>query len=696
MANKRLNATITIGGTMLGSLKAAFGSTTSGLKGISKEIQEVTNRQKLLGRSISAFRAAGKDVEGLRAKYAQTVTTIDRLRQAQDRLNKSQERYSRAKVVSGKLTGAGVAAGATGLALGGVLSTGVHAAIKRENEVNIIKNSGLSEADQKALISAASGSKQFGVSVTDAFTTVRELQASLGSASHAIEALPIALKAKSGLQLYNRQHAGHEIEDGAMYALAKIADERGGASSGEEMHRQFNFAFRGITASQGKVSAEDWLAAQRGAKAAGIGATPDAFFGDSFMVQALSAPQYGKALSTLNNAWIGGHQDAHKFTNMYRDGLLQGEGKNFSLKNGLVTGYTADALVDSKLLISDQQAWVEKYLMPLAQKKHIDLSDSAAVQKFVSDYTSNTNAGNVIFQRLYNHVAIDRDRANYQTAHDAEQSDQQNQQSTAGKMDNARARLDDAQTRVGNVLIPSVATGMEKLAGALESLNKWADENPRTMQAVVVGLGGLTAGLILASPVLMAAGGALTLMAGIKLARTVSSLRELEGAAGGVSTAAGSAAKGIMGLVGKLAVAYAVGSGIDAVLGKLGVGGKEIDQAKDDKNWSRMNWWQKLESGLARTIETGGHVAGLDNLSNEAQAKRIANETAFLNGKNALPQPAPRGAGATNDNRQYNITFQQQPGQSGKDAANELLTRLGTPRQATAGGLGTGLYDTGF
>jgi hypothetical protein len=688
MANKRLNTTIVIGGTITGALKGALGAAESGLKKISGEMGRVTKRQVLLGKSIQTFSRMGKDVSALRSEYAKTVDTIDRLRRAQERLNREQSRYTKAKGVAGSMRGAATTVGASGLAIGGVLATGIHAAVKRENEVNIIKNSGLSAADQKSLISAAGGSRQFGVSVTDAFKTARELQASLGSASHAVEALPTALQAKSGLQLYNREHAGHEVEDGAMYALAKIADERGGASSAEEMRKQMDYAFRGITASQGKVSAEDWLAAQRGAKAAGIGASHDAFFGDSFMVQALGAPQYGKAISTLNNAWIGGHQDAHKFTNMLADGLL--DRRKVKLKNGLVTNYKSDALVDNKLLIEDQQAWVEKHLLPLAKRKGVNLGDSAAVQKFVSDYTSNTNAGNVLFQRMFNRTAIERDRTNYKSAHGIEESDKANQQSTAGKVDNARARLDDAQERVGRVLIPAFATAMERTADVLEKVNRFADENPRLMKGIVMGLGGLAVGLTVAAPLLVTAGGALQLFATIRLARSVASLRELEGAANGVNGAAGGAAKGILGFIGKLGMAATLA---EVALGVAKAAGlPDVDAGKGADDVKNGRWWAAsahLPAGdflRALAARTGGK----SNAEISASLTGGQNPTA----PTVPPLATARSASAApaQDNRQYHVEFHQQPGQPGKDAAREVMTRLGAP----ANKLGSGLYDTGF
>src|SRR5205085_1297553 len=109
------------------------------------------------------------------------------------------------------------------------------------------KNSGLSKHDTDALIAAGNATKQFGVSKTEGFHTLRELQASLGSAHHAVEALPVTLRAVSGLQLYNRSHSGNEIDNAASYSMAKLADERGGATSPEEMEKQMNLAFKGVT-----------------------------------------------------------------------------------------------------------------------------------------------------------------------------------------------------------------------------------------------------------------------------------------------------------------------------------------------------------------------------------------------------------------------------------------------------------------
>lgn len=94
MANKQLNATITIGGAVAGSLRTAIGSTTSSLGKIGTEIKRVTREQKMLTDSIRTFGGMGKNVDNLRQRYSQTVIQIERLTAAQRRL----ERVEKARV----------------------------------------------------------------------------------------------------------------------------------------------------------------------------------------------------------------------------------------------------------------------------------------------------------------------------------------------------------------------------------------------------------------------------------------------------------------------------------------------------------------------------------------------------------------------------------------------------------------------
>jgi len=109
--------------------------------------------------------------------------------------------------------------------------------------------------------------------------------------------------------------------------------------------------------------------------------------------------------------------------------------------------------------------------------------------------------------------------------------------------------------------------------------------------------------------------------------------------------AAGGATNLLRGVALPAIVAGAVGYGVDAAAGALGVGGNEIDEEQDEKNWQAANLLEKAQSGLARTIENIGSFVGLTNMANQARSQRIASETAYLAGKTGS---AANGAGVPN------------------------------------------------
>ena len=90
MANKRLNATITIGGAVASSLKSAFGTVKGEATKIGSALRDLEGRQRKLSEAIKTFGAMGKNVDGMRARYAEVTKQVERLRAAHERLNRVQ------------------------------------------------------------------------------------------------------------------------------------------------------------------------------------------------------------------------------------------------------------------------------------------------------------------------------------------------------------------------------------------------------------------------------------------------------------------------------------------------------------------------------------------------------------------------------------------------------------------------------
>ncbi len=116
MSNKKLNAIITIGGEIAGSLRTAIGSTTSQLGKIGSEIQRVKKQQSMLGESIRTFGSMGKNVDNLRARYSSVTDELNRLTKAQERLNRVEKLRQQNTAIrngSAKVLGGAMAASAT-------------------------------------------------------------------------------------------------------------------------------------------------------------------------------------------------------------------------------------------------------------------------------------------------------------------------------------------------------------------------------------------------------------------------------------------------------------------------------------------------------------------------------------------------------------------------------------------------------
>ena len=113
MANKKLNATITIGGAITGALKSALGTTRDKLQEIGSTIRKLEREQRLLGTSIQTFGAMGKNVDGLRARYSAVTAEIEKTRRAQERLRAASEGMAAGR---SQMASAGVALGAAAAA----------------------------------------------------------------------------------------------------------------------------------------------------------------------------------------------------------------------------------------------------------------------------------------------------------------------------------------------------------------------------------------------------------------------------------------------------------------------------------------------------------------------------------------------------------------------------------------------------
>ncbi len=113
MANKRLNAIITIGGAVSASLGSALGGAKSKIMEVGDAVRKLEQRQKLLGNTIQELRKSGMAVGSLQSKYAAVTREIEKQRAALQRLKAIEDKRSAFKSAVGDVAGKAAAVGAT-------------------------------------------------------------------------------------------------------------------------------------------------------------------------------------------------------------------------------------------------------------------------------------------------------------------------------------------------------------------------------------------------------------------------------------------------------------------------------------------------------------------------------------------------------------------------------------------------------
>lgn len=127
--NKRLNATITLGGAISGTLRSALGTTKNKLGEIGDAVKRLSREQRMLGDSIQTFGRMGKNVDGLRAKYAAVTAELEKMRRAKQRLATIEDAQKANLSRRGELRGQMFDA----VAIGAAAAAPISAAIKFEN-----------------------------------------------------------------------------------------------------------------------------------------------------------------------------------------------------------------------------------------------------------------------------------------------------------------------------------------------------------------------------------------------------------------------------------------------------------------------------------------------------------------------------------------------------------------------------------
>lgn len=152
---------------------------------------------------------------------------------------------------------------------------------------------------------------------------------------------------------------------------------------------------------------------------------------------------------------------------------------------------------------------------------------------------------------------------------------------------------------------------------------------------------------------------------------------------------------------------FILGLGLDMGLGMFGVGqglDEEALTAQDEENWNRATTLEKIQSSIPRGIEHIGNLFGLTNISAQARADRIKDETEYMQRTRPANRSSERQlerAAATVTQRQAKLEKGVPPGSTSfssrfADYINQSISNMTTWAMSASPMLAAALAGMGF
>lgn len=522
MAEKRLKASIIIGGLMDGSLRSAMSGTQSGFRRIGDAISGARKHASRLNEEIKALDSSGGSVEKLKLKYDTLAKAISRAEDAQKRLRSSEARSARIGEIGSGLRSRAVGVGATGALFSPMTISGVREAQKMEQQTAQIGALGVGEDVTRSAVGFARTVKQYGTSQVAAVEMMRDALSVFGSLTEAKIALPILER----VRFANSSIYGHEKGEEAtknFVDMTRVIDNRGGGNDSASFKRQADFIQQVYSVSGGRIVPKEWLDLSTHASIAGKSMSDAAFYYQNMpLINDMgSGAKVGTGLRNIYSHVVQGSNTVREVRAMERYHLIGDVSKVQHDKVGQVSHINPGALIGSQLLgygknsVFDPYQWMKKYLLPTLAKQGI--TGRSEVLAAIGSILGGGTGGGLMATMFTNQSNIDRDTKMASQAKTVDQSYDAAKQTSGGKQAGLRAGIDDARLALGEKLLGPYKHALDMANNALDKFNIFTERHPRLARNMALGIGAITVGMLLAAPAMVVAGSALNAYSGFAL-----------------------------------------------------------------------------------------------------------------------------------------------------------------------------------
>ena len=409
---------------------------------------------------------------------------------------------SRMRTRAGNLTAAGAHASVAGVATAAPIWKGLGESKHYELEKTRMGALGLGDGATKESIEFAKQMKAYGVSQVDKAELMRDALSVFADAHHAEMVLPTLAKMKFANKAVFGQAQGADNERMFM-DLLKVIELRGGLASEEEFRKQADMVQRVITATGGRVQADEWLNVIKRGGLAAKGVDSEAFFYTlEPLVQEMGGNTVGTAMMSAYQNLYQGKTTKRTLGNLDRFGLIADRSKVKEDKAGQVSFMDPGALKGADIFRKDQFAWLEQVLLPTLKEKGITEKDQ--VLDAIGSIFSNRTASNLMSQMYLQRDQIHKNMRLNKGAAGIDQLDTAAKGLPQGKELETLAKVHDLQKEIGEKVMPLYARALEWVAKAADRVTKFMQENPGVAKAMAVGVGVLAATLLTIGPILLA------------------------------------------------------------------------------------------------------------------------------------------------------------------------------------------------
>lgn len=434
-----------------------------------------------------------KHQETLKTKIHGTNQEIDKQKQRLQNLNRIQQ--STQKMASNTRTAAvyGTGAAATGVGAMYSMRKPIDETKHMDVEENRIASLGLGKEATKEAIQYAKAMKTFGTSTLDNLQLVRDGVTAFADVHHAQMVAPTLAKMKFANEaMYGDSGAENEKK---FMDMLKVIEMRNGLKSEKAFQEQANIIQQVITATGGRVQAEEWLNVIKTGGIAAKGIDNKAFYYKlEPLVQEMGGFRVGTAMMSAYQNVYQGRTTKRAANNLMNLGLIEDPSKLKHDKSGQISFLDVGAIKGAALFKKDQFAWMEQVLVPQLKSKGIT-KEGDIIDAMGSIFTNRTASN--LFAQMY--MQRDQIHKNAKLNAGADNIDQLNSKAmgtTTGKEIEAKAKLHDAYLKFGTTILPIYTSAIETATGALQNFNGWMERNPRLAKMLGVGLIAIATSLI--------------------------------------------------------------------------------------------------------------------------------------------------------------------------------------------------------